>query len=367
MLWTPAEGAQNLGTLGGTTAHAAGINGAGQVVGSSNTQRNLAIHAFLWTPGQGMQDLGTLGGGFTESAAYAINESGWVVGQSWGDTGIQHAFLWKPGLGMQDLGTLRPEHDHSAAIDINDAGQVVGESYLGDMPGTRAFLWTQGQGMQDLGTLGGGFTQSGAYGINESGWVVGESYGPTGFSHAFLWTPMQGMRDLGTPGSISSVAGDIDDGGLVVGQTGNGDWGPGHAFVWTATDGMQDLFHFTEMNGAVRINNRQQVVGGNRMATLHLARNNVPVANAGGPYAGAKKKPVAFDGTRSADPEGGDLTYVWDFGDGSPPGSGATPTHEYDAWGTYNVSLTVSDPAGLSATQTTTATIAPPGHLKTRP
>jgi hypothetical protein len=53
------------------------------------------------------------------------------------------------------------------------------------------------------------------------------------------------------------------------------------------------------MNGAVRINNRQQVVGGNRVATLQLAPNNAPVANAGGPYSGAKKKPVEFDGRRS--------------------------------------------------------------------
>jgi probable HAF family extracellular repeat protein len=41
---------------------------------------------------------------------------------------------------------------------------------------------------------------------------------------------------------MGSVAGDIDDAGQVVGQSGNSDWGLGHTFLWTATDGMQDLF-----------------------------------------------------------------------------------------------------------------------------
>jgi len=69
-------------------------------------------------------------------------------------------------------------------------------------------------------------------------------------------------------------------------------------------------------------------------------------------------------GARSRDPEGEPLTYVWDFGDGSPPANGATPLHEYNVWGTYTVTLMVTDPVGLSATQSTTAVIAPPGHLR---
>jgi hypothetical protein len=110
------------------------------------------------------------------------------------------------------------------------------------------------------------------------------------------------------------------------------------------------------------------VVGYDRVATLQFqVPNRAPVARAGGPYTGHKKKPVAFDGTRSSDADGDALTYAWDFGDGSPLGGGANPVHEYEAWGTYTVTLTVTDAAGLSSASTTTATIAPPGQLKERP
>jgi PKD repeat protein len=43
---------------------------------------------------------------------------------------------------------------------------------------------------------------------------------------------------------------------------------------------------------------------------------------------------------------GGSLTYDWDFGDGSPHGSGVSPTHVYTTSGSYLVTLTVKDVDG---------------------
>jgi immune inhibitor A len=48
----------------------------------------------------------------------------------------------------------------------------------------------------------------------------------------------------------------------------------------------------------------------------------------------------------------GVLTHVWDFGDNSPKGSGASTSHTYGAAGTYTVSLTVTDSLGNSHSST---------------
>jgi len=71
-----------------------------------------------------------------------------------------------------------------------------------------------------------------------------------------------------------------------------------------------------------------------------------PTANAGGPYNGLVGIPVGFNGTASSDPDGGELTYAWDFGDGTT-GSGSTSSHTYTSPGGYLVTLRVTNPCGL--------------------
>jgi len=85
-----------------------------------------------------------------------------------------------------------------------------------------------------------------------------------------------------------------------------------------------------------------------------------PIANAAGPYSADEGSAVSFDGTASSDPDGDQLTYDWDFGDGTPHGAGATPHHIYadNRPGGYPVTLTVGDGRGLVATASATANIA---------
>ena len=54
---------------------------------------------------------------------------------------------------------------------------------------------------------------------------------------------------------------------------------------------------------------------------------------------------TTFDASAYTDPEGGELLYTWDFGDGTI-GDLALTTHTYDSAGTYLINLTVYDPDG---------------------
>ena len=136
-----------------------GVNAARQIVGGAG-------HAFLRV-GETTTDLGTLGG--TGSVAYAINESGQVVGGADTAEGREHAFLWQNGV-MQDLGTFGGER--SIAYDINDAGQVVGGAQLPS--GTwRPFLWENGE-MHGLAAVP-GYGYAVAHSINARGQVVGQA------------------------------------------------------------------------------------------------------------------------------------------------------------------------------------------------
>ncbi len=59
---------------------------------------------------------------------------------------------------------------------------------------------------------------------------------------------------------------------------------------------------------------------------------------------------VSFDASGTS---GNGNTYSWDFGDGSPAGSGVTTTHNYTSGGSFTVKLTVTNACGTSDTTIT--------------
>lgn len=97
------------------------------------------------------------------------------------------------------------------------------------------------------------------------------------------------------------------------------------------------------------------------MATITEV-NDVPIADANGPYSGTVNETIVFDGSGSSDFDNRDgntqndqtLTYSWDFGD-TQTGAGISPSHTYSSIGTYEVSLTVSD--GLASDASMSAVI----------
>ena len=268
-LWTPGGAMHDLGTLGGLTSHALGINTGGQVVGNADIEGSPRVwHAFVWTPGKGMRDLGTLDATYgSTSYARTIDDDGRVMGVSTSAGGVDRAFLWTPSLGMQDLGAVIGAS--ARVIDRNTAGQVVGTAIFNGA--SNAFLWTPGEGTRDLGTLDGDPTV--AMAINEAGWVVGyTNTGPS--SRPILWTPRDGMRSLGTlGGDRNGLAVAVNDLGQIVGSSYTAAL-EHHAFVWTETSGMEDIFPSTGLEWVAAINNRGQVLGYDRVATLEFQTPN---------------------------------------------------------------------------------------------
>jgi probable HAF family extracellular repeat protein len=231
----------DLGTLGGLSSFATGINDADQVVGYSFravagytwTAGIAATHAFLYSNGR-MADLGTLGG--PTSSAAGINALGQVTGTSYtAVNSTQHAFLYSGGK-MIDLGTLGGTNSTGAGISA--LGQVVGNSMTAGDNAFHAFLYSGGP-LVDLGTLGGIY--SAALGVNALGQVVGESDTAVGGEHAWFWEAgmsAAGERDLNDlipagSGWELNHATAVSDGGEITGTgTINGAM---HAFLLTPT------------------------------------------------------------------------------------------------------------------------------------
>ncbi len=85
--------------------------------------------------------------------------------------------------------------------------------------------------------------------------------------------------------------------------------------------------------------------------------NNPPIADfSATPLIGQPPLLVSVDAALSSDPNGGTLSYSWDFGDGTT-NTNMTDTHTYTTEGTYTITLTVIDEYGLSHSTTKTVNV----------
>ncbi len=172
-----------------------GTNSASDIVGTANVNGNQ--RAVLWRADGTVHELGTLGG--STSSAYGVNNAGQVVGESDDGSGQARAFCWVEALGIQQLPSPRGTTSARACA-VNNSYQVVGYAAC---PNKRAILWDLSRDMTRRVAasvtalpLPKGMVESEAASINDSGLIAGCCWSADGPKRAVLWRPVEDRRGV---------------------------------------------------------------------------------------------------------------------------------------------------------------------------
>jgi probable HAF family extracellular repeat protein len=233
---------------GGETAHAGALrrkqmNGMNMIrSGKMNTANRTwtaiamlclgsAAHAQQTAWQVTITDLALLPGG-TYASAYAINDTGKIVGMATDASGAYKTVEWVNGV-------ISVIPDFSSALcvpeDLNDAGESVGQERISGFF-SYALYWDSQNNLSALpGLANGASNLNRAHAINASGQIVGmaQEGGPTNFfGHAVVWLQNSLQTDLGfMGGGTYSEAFGINDLGAVVGVAAIANTNQ-HAFLW---------------------------------------------------------------------------------------------------------------------------------------
>jgi probable HAF family extracellular repeat protein len=187
---SPTGQVTQLGTLGGgfPYSEAFAINDSGTIVGYSST--DAGDSAFVRPAGGSMTAIGFENQPFFFEYDYAwgINNDGQIAGEGFNELQQYHAFSHESGT-TTDLG-VPPEFTDSMGLAINSDGVIVGhgKNSAGE---PRAVLFADGQALDLNGLIpsNSGWTLTKARSINDNGFIVGEGISPSGQTHAFLLSP----------------------------------------------------------------------------------------------------------------------------------------------------------------------------------
>ena len=143
------------------------------------------------------------------------------------------------------------------------------------------------------------------------------------YSRNCIWVMFKGANGQPDPASVQTfVAGAAGPVQLQIGPGG-------------------DLFYADLNGGTIR-----------RISYTQAGQAPTAVINAN-PTSGAAPLQVSLSGAGSSDPEGGALTYAWDFtNDGTTDATGVSTSFTYQQAGTYTAKLTVTDPQSLTGSTT---------------
>ena len=232
-----ASGPGQLERLGRYTGAAYTINDNGLAVGWDRFHPNASIKPAFWTPAGPQAH--HLQGRYWTGSAKGVNNANIVVGHvDYAEGGPDHAVMWLPKTGtlpgkMIDLhpqaalGVSR--RGYSRALAVSDKNWVAGYFQYFSAAPKQAAVWRPVTGFLGIGNLSGGWSV--AQDVNDSNVVVGDSDG-----QAFMWTDELGMfamdKTLGPDQSKNwklLTAAAINDAGWVVGQANHA--GQLHAYL----------------------------------------------------------------------------------------------------------------------------------------
>ena len=229
---------------------------------------------------------------------------------------------------------MRYEWDFGAGSRRSGTDATVSKAY--DDPGTYNVILTvtdevgqTGQTTQTI-TVGGG-TPTASFSFSPTQPMINQS---VSFN--------AGGSSAGSASSITTYTWDFGDGSSVSGSAAT----RSHTYSTAGTYVVR--LTITNSDGE-RATTTQNVPVGNPQPTAAFTMSPTD------PSAGQS---VQFNGSSSTAPAGATITsYVWDFGDGAPAGSGAITSHTYAVAATYTVQLRVTDSTGRTATSTQTLTV----------
>ena len=216
-----AQDATDLGSLGGTDAHAIAINNAGAIVGKARgavvDDERGEYHGFYKSPGGPLLNIDPEG---VSSQPIGINAHGVVLARRDGrEVGPDVPVYWTAAKGQTEL-SPPPDYEDVEAVDIDDAGNILLNAFGLDLGTQRAFLFDLASGRYT--ELRCPAANCLATAMNETGAVVGIG-GESVYAHALLW-PSSTSEPILLPDHarfkvLAPV--DINDRGTIVG---NGEW-----------------------------------------------------------------------------------------------------------------------------------------------
>ncbi len=222
VIWSNGSVSQLPLPAGETLGDASDINASGIAVGSINA--GTLQRAVVYNGGTATVITQTTSNGSFFVTAFGVNDSGRVIGQGIDPNNAARNVGIVYDIGSSsafEVGAL-PNANGALAFAVSNSGFVVGSSMLNQGSGL-PFIWSQAGGMTAI-PLAAGTTQGSARAVNSAGWVVGND--SSAFSIPFLYDGAATYRlaDLIPAGTgwdlsmnTSSSALGISDNNVIVG------------------------------------------------------------------------------------------------------------------------------------------------------